>query len=190
MKIIHLEQQTQAWLDYRKNKIGASLAPIIMRANKYYSRKSLWKEMVGAKPPKESNFNMREGVRKEPFAREYFEKEMGFKVPPIVIEHETYPFIMCSLDGLSECLKIAVEIKCVGEKTHAIAKEGKIPEIYFPQLQHQMMCTGLEEVFYMSYQDDYNVVILKCARDQVYIDLMLSEEIKFWEAIQDFREVD
>ena len=88
---------------------------------------------------------------------------------------------MASLDGMSEdgdC----VEIKC-GKASHELAKEGKIPDYYIPQLQHQMFLSNAKKIYYFSYYSDFDFELLMCYRDDEYIEKMISEEEKFWDCV-------
>ena len=55
MKIIDLHQNTPKWLEYRKHKLGASCAPIIMEVSPWSSPLMLYKEMLGLTTRPETN---------------------------------------------------------------------------------------------------------------------------------------
>jgi len=109
---------------------------------------------------------MREGLRLEPIARELFAIQNGIEMFPRVVVND---WAMASLDGMSECGKYIVEIKCPGEKDHLLALQGKIPEHYYPQLQHQLYVTGLQSIFYYSFDGTDGVTIV-VKRDDAYIE--------------------
>ena len=56
---------------------------------------------------------------------------------------------------------------------------GKVPEKYFPQLKYQLAASGLERVFYFSY-DGSDGVIVEVERDRGYIAIMVDLEKAFW----------
>lgn len=182
MKIIELTQNTPEWLEFRKNKLGASDAPIIMGDSPWCSPSQLWERKIGITPDQTENFAMREGKELEPVARESFNKIMGKVYTPYVVQHETFEWMIASLDGLSLCEKCAVEIKCPGREAHLSALAGKVPAYYIPQLQHQLAVTGLDMIYYYSYDGKQNACI-EVHRDEKMIDHMIKEELKFYNCL-------
>lgn len=176
---VRLEQGSQEWLDFRKTKITATDACVIMGASPWKTKAKLYLEKTSELPPEEPNERMRRGNELEPIAREMFSIENGIDVFPKVVVSE---WAMASLDGMSEFGQYIVEIKCPGEKDHAIALSGKVPDHYYPQLQHQMYVTGLQFAYYYSF-DGLDGVTLKVPRDDDYIEKMVEEEKKFYECI-------
>ena len=128
---------------------------------------------------------MQRGVDLEPEARKAFEEMTGLKLKPTVIFHPEHKFMMASLDGLTVDGKIAVEIKCPGQRTHSIAMDGEVPKHYIPQLQHQLACLGSEMLWYFSY-DPMGSKALKVYRDDKYIAKLIEKEIEFWDCVQRF----
>ena len=177
-----LQQNTQEWLDFRKNKIGSSDAPIIMKASPWKAPYELWQEKLGIKEIPIENAFMRRGKDLEMEARQEFEKKTKTIVWPDVLVHPKYDFLIASLDGISPDKSIAVEIKCPGAKTHNMALEGKIPEHYNIQMQHQLMVTGLENMYYFSY-DGKDDVVIEVKRDDVLIEEILEKEKAFYECM-------
>jgi len=183
--MLNLEQRSKEWHEFRRNHIGASDAPVIMGVSPWKSELELYNEKVSCTEiPDNSNFAMRRGVELEPHALSLFEAQTGYLMMPRVLEHPKYKFLSASLDGLELDSKCAVEIKCAGHVDHNLALQGKIPEKYMPQLQHQMMVCGLESIYYMSYRDDNDFKILEVKRDNDYCNKLLEKELEFWDRIQ------
>lgn len=180
-----LLQGTEEWLKIRQNGIGASDAAIIMGMSPWKTRKDLWAEKVGLQTPTEASWFMQRGNELEPYARELYISETNIHVEPKVIFHPTISWIFASLDGIDEEGETIVEIKCPGKKDHALAKEGKIPEKYYPQLQHQMVVCNLKEAHYFSF-DGQSGVLLTIKRDDLFIDRMMEEESRFWQCVENF----
>ncbi len=65
-----------------------------------------------------------------------------------------------------------------------MARQGRIPEKYFPQLQHQLAVTGLKKAFYFSF-DGTHGVILEQERDEPFITKMIDLEKEFWKCLVD-----
>lgn len=180
-----LMQNTPEWEKHRKNKIGASDAPIIMQESPWTTPYQLWeKKMDLVCDPKTTPAQQR-GHDLEPLAREELEKMTGILFLPRVIFHPTTNYLMASLDAIDpEGLNIA-EIKCAGKEDHSLALAGQVPRKYFPQLQHQLEVCQLDLVLYFSF-DGSKGVIVKVYRDDKYIKEMLQKEKEFWECMQEF----
>lgn len=169
-------QGTPEWLELRKTKITATDAPIILGKSHWKTKIQLYHEKLN---PIEELFIgpfMQRGLDLEPMARALFTIKTGIVVLPKVIVHD---WAMASLDGFNEEKRIAVEIKCPGKKDHDIALSGKIPDHYYPQLQHQMWVCGIEKIFYFSF-DGLDGVIIEVKRDEEFISKMIEEEYRFY----------
>jgi len=180
-----MKQNTQEWLEFRKQKIGASDASIILGINPWKTPNQLWEEKLGVVSNDAASWNMKRGIELEPIARNLFMKKTGEFVFPEVIMDDTYPFLIASLDGISFDKKTVVEIKCPGKTDHDTALSGKIPEKYYPQLQHQCYVAKVEKVFYCSF-DGANIAIVECHADRDYIKNMIEKEIEFYKCMTEF----
>lgn len=185
-----LIQQTPEWLALRKDKIGASDAPIIMGVSPWTTPYQLWLEKTSISEAKEANWAQKQGLRKEEAARQALEKLTGLSLSPKVIFGEgDKSWMMASLDAITFYGTAAFEIKCPGWEDHFTALLGEIPEKYYPQLQQQIELTKLDSVGYYSYfeneDDSYSEVLLDCVRDDKYINTMLKKGKAFWDCVQD-----
>lgn len=172
-------QGTPEWRALRKTKITATDAIIIMGASHWMTRIQLYHEKTSNQPDKYINERMQRGIDLEPIARSLFELQTGLIVEPRVVIKD---WVMASLDGISECGSNIVEIKCPGEKDHAIALSGKVPDHYYPQLQHQMAVCEVDDMFYFSF-DGADGVIVEVKRDNAYIEKMRDLEWDFYQCI-------
>lgn len=178
-ELIDLEQGCSAWHSLRKTKITGTDAPVIMRASHWKTRIQLYHEKLSNDPPQLPNERMQRGMDLEPIARDLFNLKTGLQMKPgIMIKSWT----MASLDGIDYEKGCIVEIKCPGEKDHSTALKGKVPDHYFPQLQHQMYVSGVQKAYYFSF-DGIDGVIVHVQRDDDYIEHMLAEEKKFYECL-------
>lgn len=175
-QFIDMEQGSQEWLALRKTKITATDASIIMGASHWKTKVQLYHEKTSDENIVITNERMQRGTELEPEARDAFMFEMGVIVAPKVVVKD---WAMASLDGLSDDGACLVEIKCPGQKDHAIAVSGKIPAHYFPQLQHQMYVCDLNEMYYYSYDGSEGIAVLVC-RDDKYIAKMIEAEFEFY----------
>lgn len=171
----------------RKNFIGASDAPIIMGVSPWRTVKQLYSEKIGTEAPQKETYPMTRGNELEALAREMFEKITGYWVMPRRLFHPIYEWMMASLDGMDATEKVVVEIKCPGKKSHAQAKNGKVPEIYYPQLQHQMIVADLKKMYYFSYYGGSHY-LFTVERDDEYCEKLIEKESKFWDCIKNMTE--
>jgi putative phage-type endonuclease len=174
-----LIQGTEEWLELRKTKITATDAPVIMSESHWKTKIQLYHEKKSEDVFNFCNSAMQRGTDLEPIARNLFIIQTGIFVEPKVVIKD---WAMASLDGISECGKYIVEIKCPGSKDHAIALQGKVPDHYYAQLQHQMWVCDVEKMHYFSFDgtDGLAVVVL---RNDEYIEKMIAEEFKFYQCI-------
>lgn len=177
-----MEQNTKEWHELRKNHIGASDAPVIMGVSPWRTPYQLWQEKLGIGQAQVETGAMRYGKQMEEPARQAYEKYTGNLVSPEVIFHPTKKFMMASLDGLSFDRSIAVEIKTSNADDHQHAKNGRIPDKYYPQVQHQLACLGINMLHYFSYRDGEGVIV-EVERDHAYIESLYKEEESFWNKV-------
>jgi len=181
-----MEQRSEEWHEMRRKHIGGSDAPVIMGISPYKTPYQLWLEKLGLIEPEPINAACQRGIDLEPNALERFNSTMGFQYVPKVIFHPTIDFMMASLDGIYEEKKSIVEIKCNGKVNHEISREGKIPAIHWPQLQHQLAVTGYNCGIYYSFDGEHGVLV-RYERDQSYIDILLEKEKEFWDCVTSLR---
>lgn len=170
----------QQWLEWRRGGIGSSDAPIIMGVSPWKTKYQLWEEKVFGFDNQEETPSMSRGKELEEVARREFEKLIGVGVFPRNVEHRDVSWMRASLDGIDLDGKIMVEIKCPNKSDHLLAVNKKVPAKYMPQCQHQLMVTGLDHMFYFSF-DGKNGEIVEVKRDSDYLEILWKEEHKFWE---------
>jgi len=178
-----MQQNSDNWMKWRSKGIGSSDAPIIMGVSPWKTPFQLWEEKIGIGKTFQGNFATQRGHEMEPKARAAFELESGYEFNPVVAEHATYPFIRASLDGFNAELNAILEIKCPGKDDHQTAKDGKVPEKYWPQLQHQLLVTGAKVCFYYSYDGEKGATVA-IHPDLEYIKMLMEAETKFWDLVQ------
>lgn len=181
--MVKISQNTPEWLEMRRSHIGASDAPIIMNESPFKTPYQLWEEKLGLAKQPEMNFAMRRGHDLEPIALQAYNDYTGNCASPEVVFSKEHDWMMSSLDGLSLDRNIIVEIKCPGAPDHNLAKEGKIPEKYWAQLQHQLATIDLSELHYFSYKDG-EFALVEVERDPDYVAKLLKKEIEFWKKLR------
>lgn len=182
MKTIDMQQGSSQWLNFRRKRITATDASVILGVNPYKTLDDLIDEKVYGKETTVTP-RMQRGKDLESLALSKFETDVGGLYMPAVVIHQDYDWCMASLDGLEIDEEFQVEIKCPGKTTHNIAKQGEIPPIYYPQIQHQLACTGLPFSYYYSFvgcDECYEGIVIKVERDNDYINEMLEKEFEFY----------
>lgn len=182
MKIVQLKQRSKEWLQWRRNKIMASDSPIIMGLSKFKTIEELYNEKIKCY---ESVVNpwMQRGIDLEELALDAFQEATDLVMFPCVGEHKEIDWMAASFDGMTIEGDAIVEIKCPGKKDHDLALEGKVPEKYIPQLQHQMYVAGVNYSYYYSF-DGQRGVIVEVPIDQEFIEKMIEKEFEFWQCLQ------
>jgi putative phage-type endonuclease len=183
--MINLNQQTTEWLEWRRTRIGASDASIILGINPWKSAYQLWEEKLGVKDPQDMTDRMKRGIELEDKARKTFEEMTGHSVLPAIMEHVEHAWMVASLDGISDDGQVVVEIKCNGAKNHELALDGIVPNYYYAQMQHQMEVVGGDNVHYFSFDGEKGVVI-EVPRNDEYIQRMIIAEKEFYQCMMDF----
>jgi len=184
--LLDLQQGSQEWLEVRKDKIGASDAPVIMCVSPWKTPFQLWESKVKGGGQNVTTQAMQRGISMEPEIRRAHESATGKRFLPVVAQSIEYPWMIASLDGLSEDMTSAIEIKCAGKNDHDHAKSGLVPDHYLPQLQHQMFVCGLDSITYVScsHNDINDIVSIRVVRDDEYIEEMLRAEECFYSCLK------
>lgn len=165
MRILDVEQGTDAWKMARKGKPTASrFADIITAAKGELSKSATGyiRELIGECycpdwEPWQGNQFMDRGKELEPEAREAFASMTGLEVEQVGFVIADDGICGCSPDGLiwdgSAAAYVAgVEIKCPIPKTHiGYIMEGGLPDDYRQQVHGSMAVTGLSEWHFYSY---------------------------------------
>ena len=159
---MELDQGTPEWHEWRKGKIGASDAPVIMGVSRFKTRFQLWLEFLSfIEPSLESNFIQRRGHYMEDLARKWWELQTMSSWPPKLAVHDKNNKLIASLDGYNEESDEIIEIKYMGGKAFdELVTKKKIPDEYYPQLAHQLMVTGAKAVNFIGIIDDKSTSVL------------------------------
>ena len=172
-------QGSPEWLKLRKTKITATDSVAIMGVSPWKTPLQLYNDKMSDEPSKPANSAQKRGTDLEPIARDLFNLRTGLNMQPRVVVND---WLMASLDGINEAGEI-LEIKCPGQKDHLLALEGKIPEYYYPQLQHQMHVCNAQKLFYFSF-DGVDGITVEVKRDDAYIEKMVEKEWEFYKCLQ------
>jgi putative phage-type endonuclease len=183
MTQINLIQGSQEWHEFRRVHIGSSDAPVIMGVSPYKTIEQLFKEKLTGESGQKEHSGMIRGRELEPLVLSMLNAKYSTAMEPCVFEHDEHKFISASLDGYDPVFKAICEIKCPNALDHKQASLGEVPAKYYPQLQHAMLVTGLNEIIYGSFHTG-ELITLHVARDESYIDMLLEQCKKFYASMQ------
>lgn len=193
MKVVDLEQGSAAWLGWRAGGIGASDAAVVLGLSPFKTAERLFQELTGQVEPELGNYAMRRGQRLEPVAREEYERRHGIPMPPCCGEHEAMPWVRASFDGLSVMGDLVLEIKWPNWQAHEEALGGRVPEYYWPQVQHQLLVSGAERLHYLSgsqhskFERADRMAIVEVYPDREFLQFLSEELTTFWAQVQKAR---
>jgi putative phage-type endonuclease len=179
MKLLNYKQGSPEWLAMRKKVIGASDAAAITGVSPYKTKHALWLDKVTDVEQVETAA-MTYGKQNEEPARQLFENLTGITMfSDRTYASDTRHWQIASLDGISLEQDTIVEIKCSNRVDHETALSGKVPEKYYPQVQHQLAVCDLKHGFYFSYHKEEGKVI-EVVRDDAYLEDLLIQEESFY----------
>jgi len=174
-----MQQGTSEWLEFRRSKLGASDAPIVLGISPYKTPHELWLEKTGRKEPPAMNYAMKRGHELEDSLRIAYEELTGNIMMPKVITHDEFDWMMASLDGVSMDGSIILEIKTCNAKIFEAAKSGKPIDHHYAQIQHQLACAPDAEFvhYFIEHKGEHH--LLKVVRDEEYIQKLTCDLIMF-----------
>ena len=151
-----MQTNSPEWLEFRKSKIGASDANVIMGVSEHSTILDLFLEKKNLPPrKKESNntFILEKGHYLEEKMRAEVELETGCDFPPNICVHGQIDYLMASMDGFNAKWKMGIECKYVGQelfsKVEVWNPESNEPfplPQYYPQIQQQYLCSGADKM--------------------------------------------
>ena len=116
-------------------------------------------------------------IELKPEARRLYIEKTGNDVKPLCLQDKRNPWLIASIDGVSDDFKKIVEIDC-DELTYSQAKKGSVSDCY-SKLQHQLMITGLEVIDYWCYKSAKENILQTVERDDEHIKKLFKAEQEF-----------
>lgn len=147
IKILEVEQNTEEWLELRKNKVTGSIADNLLTRGLDEALKENYREFRG-------NFYTQRGHILEDEAIEVYEAIHDCTVARVgFVVNDKWPNAGCSPDGIDG--DYLLEVKCFGEKKHLdLKKHSDIPFKVMAQLQFNMMISGKKRARLVLYNPD------------------------------------
>lgn len=151
--ITSISEHTTEWGDWRSKGVGASDLPKILGISPYMSPWQLWKIKTGQDTWESDDYAKRRGRRLEATCRALAQESLGVSLSPLCIQHPTDPWARASLDGIDFECRVMAELKASRFPIHVSILKGEMPEEYMPQVQWQMLVSGLEECWFCNYSE-------------------------------------
>lgn len=187
MEKFSMIQGSEEWHKWRREGIGSSDVSAILGLCPYNTPLNVYESKVFDDRNSDSNPAIEKGHDLEPRARAALEIQKEKNFLPTVLQHESLPFLRCSLDGMSEDGKEICEIKYVGKDHYKKIKAGEISEHHMVQMQYQLFLSGAEKCHYVAYykpapksKDKEEIHILEVEPDLDQIEIIFKEVKSFW----------
>lgn len=166
-KIPQYEQKSQEWFNQRNNCLTATAIATVLDEDPYKFPSQLLLDKCGRGEPFTDNANVHHGKKYEKIGNMHYAEKNNINVLDFgLLQHEIYPFIGASPDGicsgtsldkdnLSTLVGRLLEIKF--PKLRKIITEGQLdgeicPHYYYIQVQTQLFVTGLDECDFLQCQ--------------------------------------
>lgn len=191
------EQRTQAWLDFRRDRITGSVLGDILGYGFYgktAKREALFNFCRDKPKLLPDNEHLKRGRECEPFAVKAYEDHTGEEVIELnIVPFKNIDFMAYSPDGLTKSGKL-IEIKCPNKLVH-----GQIKESYKCQMQMGLQMLkeyGMDTTcdFIQYTHPNYNnsgkemeIEITNIKRDDEWWDVHYPESEEFWYQVLKYR---
>ncbi|MES2524011.1 MAG: lambda exonuclease family protein [Gemmatimonadota bacterium] len=176
MRIIDVEQGSQAWLDARVGVLTASTFDMVItpktgkpsaQASKL-AYQTLAEEVLGRALEDASSGFMQRGTEMEEEARRWYEFEREVEVARVGLIVRDDGKVGCSPDGLVG-EDGGLEIKCPSAAVHLGYLLGGVADEYRCQLQGSLWVTERDWWDFLSYCPGFPPVLVRIARDEDFI---------------------
>jgi predicted phage-related endonuclease len=168
---------------FRKQGIGGSDANIIMGGDDQKIM-NLWLEKRGEREHEDLSdvLIVQMGNWTEPFNRIWFQRKTNRIVTDagdqrICLDH---PFMLCTLDGMTDGGKTLWEAKHV----MAFAKANEVISKYAPQLHHNMIVTGTKMSTLSVFFGNHHWESFDIPYDEEFGEELIEAEKNFWDCVQ------
>lgn len=180
IKHLSLEQGSPSWLEYRRNRVGASEIAAVMGLCPYRTTLQVFdQKMMGIEI--RENEDMLRGKEKEAFVRRMICEQYGRHYEPVVIENDKYEFGFASLDGWDEKAEVKIlEIK------NPRKNPSMIPQAHRLQMYYQMMIGAVDKALYVSCDLENNIVDWVVELDRSWLPKMEGDARDFYRRLVHF----
>lgn len=195
MRVVNVAQSSPEWLEFRRQGIGSSDAPVIEGNSPYRTPLQLFQEKRGqsveAEEDDSKEFIFAKGHKTEILIRTQFAELTGVEMNPLCLIHPKLDHVRASLDGFDPNKYGVLEAKLIGREVLERARSAKrmkiserIPAHHYTQIQHELACADVDLAHWFGHDGSKSGVLLEIRRDKKYIAQLLEKENRFWEAVQ------
>lgn len=185
----------QAWLEERKNGLGASDVSAALGINPWKSPFSLWAEKCGLLPDEDlaaENEAVDWGLTLEaPIARKFGERTgriVELPETPTIAVHESLPFLRCTLDAVQRKQEEGepgdLQIKTTSAYNAAEWAGGAVPLVYQVQVAFELFVTGMQWGSIACLVGGQKLVWADVERDDAFIKAALPHLERFWNQVE------
>ena len=181
------EKNHDKWLAIRNTGLGGSDAGVVMGMNPFKSRLTLWMEKTGQikEPDLSENESVEMGIKLEPFVADLFTDRTGKKLRKCgTLQNVDHPWLLANVDRLVVGEDAGLEIKNVGVRQSGLWVDDELPDMYFCQVQHYLMCTGLERWYIAALIGGNRFVYKEVFRNDRFIEDLFQKEAAFWSLVE------
>jgi putative phage-type endonuclease len=178
---------SDAWLSWRRDGIGASEAAAALGVSPYTTPLELYSRKLVLLPDEAETFPMVLGQALEPAIATLYRHKTGRPVvrQQIRLESAEHPFLRATLDGVTDCGRV-VEFKAIGwrlAREWGESESDEVPLPYLCQVHQQMLVSGAEvaDVAVLIGGDDFRVYTVP--RDPGVEAMILPKLSAFWDRI-------
>lgn len=173
---------TPEQLAERRTRIGGSDASKIVTGE----WRDLWLDKTGRSEPEDLSWVLpvQLGIVTEPLNLAFFEHATGHQVfgRGEIYTHPDYSFIGATLDGLTLIGGGPAIVQC--KHVNPFAKIEEVEQRYYPQVAHEMLCTGASLAFLSVFIGTLKHEIVEMRRDRDYTARLLELECEFWRYVE------
>lgn len=181
MKIIELDQRTQAWNDFRREGIGSSeIGHLLGHGPKDW--KTIFDEKLNGTQNNFKTWQMQNGINEEPRALQALQIKENPNLKPVCAIHDKHSIIRASFDAYSPDGIFEIKTPSTDAKFEDYIS-GNIPESMKDQVRWQMLVADQREG-YLVFWTGNDYILKKIAWDKSWEDEAIEVACSFWEHIE------
>lgn len=177
------------WLAARRQGIGSSDAAAVAGLDPWSSPITVWLTKKGVAPDVEQTEAMEFGHEMEEVVARVFARRTGYPTRRrnAILQSRQYPFMIADLDRLTQDGSgnwVPLELKTVTAWKMADWEDGKIPDHYQLQVQHQLIVTGADHGWIAAVIGGNHLVYVRVEAEPEVQSLLVEIERQFWSLIE------
>lgn len=180
-------QDRNAWLKMRRMGIGGSDAGTIVGDNPWKSPYALWLEKTGQIVPEDISDKepVYWGTALEDIVAKEFTKRTGKRVRRCgTMQNTKHSWMLANVDRLIIGENAGLECKTTNAFNYKEWQDDGLPNSYYWQCQHYMLCTGLPMWYIAVLIGGQHYAFKPVPRNDEDIDYLYRKEQDFWRMVQ------